>query len=100
MVTPGALTRTGGFGFFGGDPPEDPFNSDNDFQGTWTLDGDRIELMVEDRGQLMLQISLADRMLTITQLCNESLDFYSGEELAECRANPTQIFNRASLLDL
>ena len=48
----------GRFWFFGGDPPEDPFNSDNDFQGTWTLDGDRIELMVEDRGQLMLQIAL------------------------------------------
>ena len=64
------------------------------------FNGDRIELTVEDRGMLVLQVALENRELTITRLCDESVDFYTVAELPECRANPARVFNRASLFDL
>ena len=53
------------------------------------FNGDRIELTVEDRGMLVLQVALENRELTITRLCDESVDFYTVAELPECCANPT-----------
>ena len=64
------------------------------------FNGDRIELTVEDRGMPVLQVAPENRELTIPRLCDESVDFYTVAELPECRANPTRVFNRASLFDL
>jgi hypothetical protein len=82
----------GRFWFF-----ESILGSEGDFMGTWELQGDRITLTVEGRGQLLLKVSLSGRTLTVTRLCDESASFFTAAELAECRASPTTTYERAGL---
>ena len=81
----------GRFWFFPGD-----FDT-RSFMGTWTLDGDRITLTVDDRGTLIIEVALSGRDLTVTRLCEESTAFFTEEQLAACRESPTAVFGRASL---
>ncbi len=74
-------------------------SDDDGFTGTWSLDGDRITLAVADRSALVLQVELKSKVLTITQQCDESADFFTEAQLTNCRANPTTNYNRASLFD-
>ena len=66
--------------------------------GTWVLEGDRITLTVDDRGTLTLQVDLVGKELTVTRLCDESAGFFTEEQLADCRENPSTVYSRASLL--
>ena len=89
-----SFDRDGRFWFFPGD-----FDTGS-FMGTWSLEGDRITLNADDRGTLILQVVLVGKELTVTRLCDESAGFFTEEQLADCRENPSAVYNRASLFDI
>ena len=49
-----SFDANGKFWFF----TADLLSSDSDFSGTWSLEGNRITLVVEERGTLILQVEL------------------------------------------
>ena len=89
-----SFDRDGRFWFFPGD-----FDT-RSFMGTWSLEGDRITLNVDDRGTLILQVVLVEKELTVTRLCDESAGFFTEEQLSGCRENPSTVYNRTSLFDI
>ena len=90
-----SFDANGKFWFF----TADLLSSDSDFSGTWSLEGNRITLVVEERGTLILQVELKNKVPSITLQCDESASFFTTGELTACRATPTTTYSRAGLFD-